>query len=88
MRTVTLGMILAYVAIAAAFALPKYDTSLWDHRDAIALTGLAVLLVWLLAPSRSDGLLHPDAHKSASDSIAFRLGKRLNRVWRRLRGRA
>lgn len=88
MRKLTLGIIFAYLAIAAAFALPKYDTSLWDYRDAAALTGLAVLLVWLLSPSRSDGLLHSDSHQSASDSVAFRLGKRLNRIWRRLGGRA
>lgn len=88
MRKLTFGMIFAYLAISAAFALPKYDTSLWDYRDAAALTGLAVLLIWLLSPSRSDGLLHPNGHERPSDSVAFRLGKRLNRVLRRLGRRA
>lgn len=46
------------------------------------------LFWWCLGPSRSDGLIDSDTHQNARNSLAFRCGKSLSRVFRSLRSRA
>lgn len=90
-RKVTLGMILAYAFIAAPFVLPHYAHQVWDWRDYAAITGLILLLWWLLSPSRGSGdaaAMSANRHEDASKGFAFRLGKSLNRIRRGTRGSA
>uniref|UniRef100_A0A6H1Z9X6 Uncharacterized protein n=1 Tax=viral metagenome TaxID=1070528 RepID=A0A6H1Z9X6_9ZZZZ len=83
-RKVTFGMICAYGATAAIFILPKYENQIWDWRDYTAIGSLMLLLWWLLSPRRSAGLEGSDGHESPGKGFAFRLGKSLNRIGRRL----
>lgn len=57
-------------------------------RDYAAFAVLGLLLWWFLSPSRRNALLDADGHERANKGIAFRMGKSLNRVGRRLRGRS
>ncbi len=52
-----------------------------DWRDYAAFATLGLLLTWLLWPSRR--AVDADRHQGADKGIAFRLGKSLNRVFRR-----
>lgn len=88
MRTApTLGLIVAYGAIAYLAIGPKYANQIWDWRDYAAIIGLILLLWWLLSPRRS-GLIGADGREDTSNSLPFRLGKALNRVLGRSNSRA
>lgn len=84
-RPVTFAMVCAYAGVAAPFVLPRYANQIWDWRDYAAIVGLILLISWLMSPSRRSSLVGSDGHEDASNLISFRLGKTLNRIWRRLR---
>ena len=79
-------MIIAYGSIGAAYILPKYKDQIWDWRDYSAITA-TILLIWWLT-SRRNREVDAAAHDGMDDGLAFRLGKSLNRVRRRLRSSA
>lgn len=72
------------VAIARGGALLEHSKGPID--DALAVAAV-FLIAWLLSGSRSS-LESAEAHKHARDSLAFRLGKALNRILRGRRRRA
>lgn len=77
----------SYITVALIFILPRYENQIWDWRDYAALGLFIPLLAWLLSDRRSR-LEGSDAHQDPSNLISFRMGQALNRVGRRLRGRA
>ena len=84
-RPVTFAMVCSYATVAMIFILPRYEGQIWDWRDYTALTAFILLLGWLFSSSGSSGLVSTDGHEDTRKSFAFRLGKSLNRVRRRLR---
>jgi len=81
------AVVCSYITVALIFIMPRYENQIWDWRDYAALGLFIPLLAWLLS-SRSSSLVSADTHQDSRDFISFRLGKSLNRVWRRLRGRS
>lgn len=84
-RPVTFAMVCSYAGIALIFILPRYAGQQWDWRDYTALTAFILLLGWLFSSRGSAGLVSADSHEDARNSLAFRLGKSLNRVRSRFR---
>lgn len=84
-RPVSFAMVCSYAAVAMIFILPRYAGQNWDWRDYAALTVFILLLGWLFSSRGSAGLVSPDGHEDSRQSLAFRLGKSLNRVRGRLR---
>ena len=79
---------LALAAIALAVVLPNYKGPIsFGWPDAVALTVFFALL-WLLLRKRRDATADAEGHEQPGQSLAFRLGKSLNRVRRGFRGRA
>lgn len=79
-------MVCAYIGIAAAgYSLTHGSLFAYSHGPIDSVMGVAFLffLAWLLSSSR---LVGADAHEEARKSLAFRLGKSLNKVRRGLRG--
>ena len=79
-------IVCAYLGMSLAILLPRYKEQSWGWLDYTALTLFVLLLAWLL--SGSAGVVRADSHEDAPNLVAFRLGKALNRVRSRLRGRA
>lgn len=84
MSRATLPMVLSFAAIGYYFIAPKYADQLWDWRDYASITGV-ILLIWWLVRSRRNTLIDADGHEQARQGFAFRLGKHLNRVRSRFR---
>ena len=80
------AFVCAYIGMSLAFLMPRYQDQTWGWLDYAAVTLFVLLLAWLL--SGSDRSVSPDGHQDTRDFVSFRLGKALNRVGRRLRGRA
>lgn len=57
-----------------------------DWREYVGFAVAGLLFWWCLKPLRSDGLVDAGAHDETDQGIAFRLGKSLKRVRRRLGG--
>lgn len=74
------GLILSPVVFFAAliFVLAKIDYGNLVWPDFLMLCGFFVVLGWLALPGRNQA----PGHQKASEKVAFRLGKALNRVWR------
>lgn len=66
----------AVLGFAVIFALAKADLGSFAWGDWLMMGGFILLLGWLSLP-RSD---KPAAHEEASQGVAFRLGKALNRI--------
>lgn len=77
----------AYIGMALVFILPRYDNMQFGWADYLALGLFIPFLAWVLS-SRIDGLVDADSHQDPRQLVSFRLGKALNRVRRRLSGRA
>lgn len=50
--------------------------------DVIGLILIGALFVWLIKPSRLNASGSSTSSESASQGVAFRFGKALNRIWR------
>jgi hypothetical protein len=69
----------------ASYMASGHKLPVMDWRDYAAFVTLGLLLWWLSTPLRSDRLVDAEGHQRAGDSLAFVLGKTLNRIWRRNR---
>lgn len=79
-------IVCAFIGMSLAILLPRYKDQTWGWLDYTALTLFVFLLAWLL--SGSAGVVRADRHEDATNLVAFRLGKSLNHIRRRLRSRA
>lgn len=68
----------AVLAFAIFFALLKADLSAFAWGDYLMFGIFIAAMVWFSLPRRDQ----PAGHQQASEKVAFRLGKALNRVWR------
>lgn len=85
-RELTYGQVFAALGIGLAVVFSSDRLARLDWLDT-ALVFLSIgLIAWLSLPSRR--LVDPEGHEGARQGIAFLAGKKLNRIWRRLRGRA
>lgn len=75
----------AFAGIASVAILPRYAGQHWGWLDYAALTFFFFFLWWCLKPLRRSGLVSANPHEEARKSLAFRLGKSLNKVRRGLR---
>lgn len=74
----TSGQIGAAIGIGvASLAIRGEDLPIMDWRDYTAFLVLGLLLLWLLKPNTR---VNADGHQGTRKSLAFRLGKTLNRV--------
>lgn len=80
------GAAAALIAIMAGIAIPKSSGHGWV--DGLAFVAFLVFLWWLISDFSAGRLVDSEGHERPRQGFAFLLGKSLNRVWRRLRGRA
>lgn len=77
----------AYIGIAAAaYSFTHGSLFAYSHGaiDSALLIAFFFFFAWILSDRRS-GLVGADGHEEARNSLAFRLGKSLNRIRGRLR---
>lgn len=78
------GAAAALIAIFAAIAVPKSSGHGWV--DGLAFAFFLIFLWWLISDFSVGRIVDAKGHESAPKGIAFLAGKKLNRIWRRLRG--
>ena len=83
-RPVSFAMVCSYATVALIFILPRYEGQVWDWRDYTALTAFILLLGRVFSSRGGAGLMSADAHEDARNSLAFRAGKSLKSIRRRL----
>ncbi len=85
-RELSYGQVFGAIGIGLAVVFSSGDRlSRLDWLDTTLVFLSIGLIAWLSLPSR---VVDPEGHEGPRQSIAFLAGKKLNRVWRRLRGRA
>lgn len=74
------GYVFGIFGIAFAGYLSRHELPPMDWRDYVAWVVFFALLVWCFSPRRMRAGEDAHGHEGARKSLAFRLGKKLNRV--------
>jgi hypothetical protein len=74
------GYVFAMIAVATAGYLSRNELPPVDWRDGVAMIILIALLVWCFRPRRIRPVGYAESHERTRQSIAFRLGKKLNHI--------
>lgn len=71
-------MLFVGLPIAVVIAVQKYDLSRFGWGDALMFALLGLLLWWCFSTRSGQAA----GHEQPNQSVAFRLGKSLHRIWR------
>jgi len=74
------GYVIGLFGISAAGYLSRNNLPPMDWRDYIAFGVFIALLVWCFRPRRIRPVGYAESHERTRQSLAFRLGKKLNRI--------
>lgn len=74
------GYVIGLFGIAIAGYLSRHELPPMDWRDYTAFGVFFALLAWCFSPRRMRVVSDAESHESTRKSVAFRLGKKLNRI--------